>query len=192
MAPARKGSPRAFRPRVDHTHETLRYATAETSLGVALAAVSDIGLIWSGLSASSESALRALRRRLPQAQLAPAKAEPLKIVRAIAVFIDKQKALPEFALDPRGGELDIIIWRAAMQAPFGEMRAYSDIARLIGKPRAARAVGKAMAACDHFPVVPHHRIRRADGGLSGDPAWVRLQKIMVEREQDARDRKARY
>ena len=56
---------------------------------------------------------------------------------------------------------------------------------MIGKPRAARAVGKANASCDHFPVVPCHRIRRADGGLSGDPAWVKMQKIMIEREQDA-------
>ena len=38
--PAQKGKMGAFRPRVDHTHETLRYATAETSLGAALAAVS--------------------------------------------------------------------------------------------------------------------------------------------------------
>lgn len=180
-----KGAPRAFRPRVDHTHETLRYAGAETSLGFALAAVSEIGLIWSGLSASDDSALRALRRRFPEAHLVPAKAEPLKIAKAIAAFIDKQKKLPEFALDLRGSELDVKIWRAEMQVPFGETRAYSDIARMIGKPRAARAVGKANAACDIFPIVPCHRIHRADGGLSGDPRWTRIQKIMIERERNA-------
>lgn len=180
-----KGPARAFRPRVDHTHETLRYASAETSLGFALAAVSEIGLIWSGLSASSESALRALRRRFPEAHLVPAKGDALKIAKAIAAFIDKQRALPEFALDLRGSVLDMAIWRAEMLVPFGETRAYSDIARIIGKPRAARAVGKANAACDHFPIVPCHRIRRADGGLSGDPAWVKLQKILIERERDA-------
>ena len=183
--PAQKGKMGAFRPRVDHTHETLRYATAETSLGAALAAVSEIGLTWSGLSSSSEAALRALRRRFPEAHLVPAKGEPLKIAKAVAAFVDKQKPLPEFALDLRGSELDVMIWRAEMQVPFGETRAYSDIARMIGKPRAARAVGKANASCDHFPVVPCHRIRRADGGLSGDPAWVKMQKIMIEREQDA-------
>lgn len=177
--------PRAFRPRVDHTHETLRYATVETSLGVALAAVSEIGLIWTGLSSSSEAALRALRRRFPEAHLLPAKAEPLKIAKAIAVFLDKQKPLPECALDLRGSDLDVMIWRAAMQTPFGETRSYSDIARMIGKPRAPRAVGKAMADCDLFPIVPCHRITRADGGLSGDPRWIKIQKIMIERERDA-------
>jgi len=178
-------APRAFRPRVDHTHETLRYARAETSLGIALVACSEIGLIWSGLGASEDAALRALRRRFPEAHLLPAKAEPLKIAKAIAAFIDRQKPLPEFALDLRGSELDCKIWRAAMNTPFGETRAYSDIARAIGKPRAARAVGKAMASCDLFPVVPCHRIRRADGGLSGDPAWTKIQKIMIERERHA-------
>ncbi len=186
MPLAGKHPPRAFRPRVDHTHETLRYASAETSLGVALAACSDIGLIWSGLGASDNAVLRALRRRFPEAHLVAAKGEPLKIAKAIVAFIDKQKSMPQFALDMRGGELDMKIWRAAMQVPFGETRAYSDIARAIGKPRAARAAGKAMAACDLFPVVPCHRIRRADGGLSGDPAWVKLQKIMIERERDAK------
>lgn len=185
MAPARKGPPRTRRPRVDHTHETFRYAGAETSLGFALAACSEIGLVWSGLGASRDGALRAFRRRFPEAHLVSAKGEPLKIVKAIAAFIDKQKPLPEIALDMRGGELDVKIWRAAMQAPFGETRAYADLARMIGKPRAARAAGKAMAACDLFPIVPCHRIRRADGGLSGDPAWVKLQKIMIERERDA-------
>lgn len=180
-----KGPPRAIRPRVEHTHETLRYASAETSLGFVLAAVSEIGLIWSGLGASEDSALRALRRRFPEAHLVPAKAEPLKIAKAIAAFIDKQKTLPEFALDLRGSELDVMIWRAEMQVPFGETRAYSDIARMIGKPRAARAVGKANASCDLFPIVPCHRIHRADGGLSGDPRWTKIQKIMIERERDA-------
>jgi AraC family transcriptional regulator of adaptative response/methylated-DNA-[protein]-cysteine methyltransferase len=185
MPPAKKGPPRAVRPRVDHTHETLRYAVAETTLGFALAACSEIGLIWSGLNTNEDAALRALRRRYPEAHFVRAKAEPLKIAKAIAAFIDKQRPMPDFALDLRGAELDVIIWRAAMQAPFGETRAYSDIARAIGKPRAARIVGKAMAACDLFPIVPCHRIRRADGGLSGDPAWVKLQKIMIERERDA-------
>lgn len=185
MAPAKKGPPRAVRPRVDHTHETLHYAAAETTLGIALAACSEIGLIWSGLSVSDEAALCALRRRFPQVHLIPAKATPLKIVKANVAFFDKQKPLPEFPLDMRGSELDVKIWRAAMQAPFGETRAYADIARAIGRPRAARAVGKAMAACDLFPIVPCHRIRRTDGGLSGEPSWIKIQTIMIERERNA-------
>ena len=51
--------------------------------------------------------------------------------------------------------------------PCGETRAYSDIARQMGRPRAARAVGRAEAMNPMPLIVPCHRVIGADGKLHG-------------------------
>jgi O-6-methylguanine DNA methyltransferase len=51
--------------------------------------------------------------------------------------------------------------------PKGKTVAYAELARRIGKPRAARAVGNALAANPLAPLIPCHRVVRSDGGLGG-------------------------
>ncbi|MFA6328437.1 MAG: MGMT family protein [Candidatus Micrarchaeia archaeon] len=51
--------------------------------------------------------------------------------------------------------------------PKGQVRTYSQIARAVGKPRAARAVGNALAENPLAPIIPCHRVVRADGQLGG-------------------------
>ena len=51
--------------------------------------------------------------------------------------------------------------------PYGETRTYSDIARQMGRPRAARAVGRAEATNPMPLVIPCHRVIGADGKLHG-------------------------
>ena len=59
------------------------------------------------------------------------------------------------------------VWRACAEIPKGEVRTYGWIAQKIGKPGAARAVGRALGANPFAPVIPCHRVVRADGGLGG-------------------------
>ena len=56
---------------------------------------------------------------------------------------------------------------AACQIPRGQVRTYSEIARQIGRPKAARAVGQALAQNPVPIVVPCHRVLAADGSLRG-------------------------
>ena len=62
------------------------------------------------------------------------------------------------------------VWQAVRQIPYGQTCSYGEVAAMIGKPRAARAVGSAMA-CTPFPiVVPCHRVvsARGIGGYGGN------------------------
>ena len=52
---------------------------------------------------------------------------------------------------------------AAARIPYGEMTSYAALARLVGRPRAARAVGNALGANPVPVIVPCHRIIRGDG-----------------------------
>ncbi len=87
----------------------------------------------------------------------------------------RPKTLPP--LDFSGGtDFQINVWKALSSIPVGETRSYAEIARQIGKPRAARAVGQ---ACGVNPVpllIPCHRVLAADrkiGGFSGGIEWKR-------------------
>lgn len=59
------------------------------------------------------------------------------------------------------------VLEAARRIPFGQVVPYSELARRIGKPRAARAVGNALGHNPVAIVVPCHRVVRRDGGLGG-------------------------
>ena len=56
---------------------------------------------------------------------------------------------------------------ACAKIPRGQTMTYSQLARAIGKPHAARAVGNALAINPLAPIIPCHRVVRADGKLGG-------------------------
>jgi methylated-DNA-[protein]-cysteine S-methyltransferase len=58
------------------------------------------------------------------------------------------------------------VWRALIAIPYGEVRTYAEIAEIVGRPRASRAVGNANHANPFPVVVPCHRVV-ATGGLGG-------------------------
>lgn len=57
--------------------------------------------------------------------------------------------------------------RATLEIPYGEVRTYGELAQELGKPRAARAVGRAEATNPMPLVIPCHRVIGADGKLHG-------------------------
>ena len=59
------------------------------------------------------------------------------------------------------------VWKACAEIPKGEVRTYGWIAKRIGKPGAARAVGMALGRNPFAPTVPCHRVVGADGRLTG-------------------------
>ena len=79
----------------------------------------------------------------------------MKISKAI---VDKMKSYPPFYQ---------AVWKACAQIPKGEVRTYGWIARRIGKPGSARAVGQALGKNPFAPTIPCHRVVGADGKLTG-------------------------
>jgi len=68
------------------------------------------------------------------------------------------------------------VWRAMLEIGCGETKSYGEIARVIGRPKAVRAVGGACGANPIPVLVPCHRViaaRRKLGGFSGDLNWKR-------------------
>ncbi len=65
--------------------------------------------------------------------------------------------------------------------PPGRVATYGDVARLAGKPRAARAVGNVMRGCNR-PDVPCHRVIAAGGRLGGYAGHVGLKRSLLRAE----------
>jgi O-6-methylguanine DNA methyltransferase len=67
------------------------------------------------------------------------------------------------------------------RVPVGRVTTYGTVARLAGKPRAARAVGNIMRAAAH-PGVPYHRVIAANGHLGGFGGNVALKRALLSAE----------
>ena len=94
-------------------------------------------------------------------------------LRSLAVPLDLREVPPFHAA----------VDRAVMSIRYGSTASYAEVAAMAGAPRAARAVGGAMARCPLFPVVPCHRVIHADGSIRGwgRDLWVKRWLLIHER-----------
>jgi methylated-DNA-[protein]-cysteine S-methyltransferase len=74
------------------------------------------------------------------------------------------------------------VWEATKKIPPGKVATYAAIARMIGRPKAARAVGNALNKNPYAPKVPCHRVVKSDGSLGGFAGGIKKKRIMLERE----------
>lgn len=94
----------------------------------------------------------------------------------------KRKAF-ELPLEPAGTEFQQRVWQALKTIPYGETRTYQDVARMIGNPKALRAVGGANNK-NPLPIfIPCHRVIGANGDLVGYAAGLKIKKFLLELEQ---------
>jgi len=80
-------------------------------------------------------------------------------------FAGRAPRLPR--LDLRGSPFQLAVWGALLEIPWGEVRTYGDVARLIGRSGCARAVGGANHENPVAILVPCHRVVQAGGRLGG-------------------------
>ncbi len=68
--------------------------------------------------------------------------------------------------------------------PRGHVISYGDVARLVGRPRAARAVGMVLRGLPDGTQVPWHRVLSADGTVPrrGRDTWAAIQRGLLEAE----------
>ena len=66
-----------------------------------------------------------------------------------------------------GTKFQIKVWKAISKIPRGQVRTYKELAKLIKKPKAARAVANACGKNPYPIKIPCHRVIRSDGSLGG-------------------------
>lgn len=88
-------------------------------------------------------------------------------------------------LDLRGTFFQLWVWRLLQSIPYGETRSYFDVARALGRPGAARAVGSAVGTNPVAIVVPCHRVIGSNGGLVGYGGGLARKRALLDLETKA-------
>ena len=86
------------------------------------------------------------------------------------------------ALAPDGNPFELRVWSALREIPYGETVSYGEIARRIGAPAAARAVGLANGRNPIAVIVPCHRVIGADGSLTGYGGGLERKRALLDLE----------
>jgi len=83
-----------------------------------------------------------------------------------------------------GTSFQVKTWRYLMKIPKGTVKTYSQVAKGIGKPLAARAVANAVGKNPYVPKIPCHRVIRSDGSLGGysGKGGIKTKKLLLKRE----------
>jgi AraC family transcriptional regulator of adaptative response/methylated-DNA-[protein]-cysteine methyltransferase len=147
----------------------VRVTWMDTPLGPMIAGATDAGLCLLEFTDRRmlETQLAALRRRFGAA-LVPAGHLHLDATRReLGEYFAGARRVFTVPLDLRGTPFEERVWRALVEIPFGETRAYEAIAREVGSPAAVRAVGRANGMNRIAIVVPCHRVVNKSGALGG-------------------------
>jgi AraC family transcriptional regulator of adaptative response/methylated-DNA-[protein]-cysteine methyltransferase len=140
------------------------------------------------LGADDGALERELRREYPAASIARDDRARREWVQAVVRHLQGGEPSLDLPIDVRATAFQWKVWRALQQIPYGETRAYADVARAIGHPAAVRAVAGACAGNPVALVVPCHRVVRADGGVGGYRWGVDRKKRLLARERGVANR----
>ncbi|HWN40074.1 MAG TPA: bifunctional DNA-binding transcriptional regulator/O6-methylguanine-DNA methyltransferase Ada [Gammaproteobacteria bacterium] len=173
------------RYRAGGSSEEIKFAVGQTSLGAILVASSTKGVAAILLGDDADELVRDLQDRFPSARLIGADRGYEALVAQVVGFVEEPAKGLSLPLDIRGTAFQQRVWHALKQIPVGETVCYADIARLIGAPKAVRAVATAIAANNVAVAIPCHRVIRNDGSLSGYAWGVERKRELIRRESGA-------
>ncbi len=124
--------------------------------------------------------------RLKREGLNPSPTTPLHLKaakEAITSYLSGKARNFNLPLDLQGQpRFCVKVWKVLQSIPYGRVRSYGWVARKVGKPRAARAVGGACGANPVPLLVPCHRVIAGDGSLGGFSGGVSVKKRLLRLE----------
>lgn len=159
---------RALAPDAQAGGQSVYYDVApNTAIGPVYVAVSARGLRAVRFGQSERAFVAALRQQTGQAPERSAQRAG-RAARQVAEYLAGRRTAFDLPVDlSAASEFQRQVLLAACQIPRGQVSTYADLARRIGKPGAARAVGQALGRNPVPIVVPCHRVLAADGSLRG-------------------------
>jgi methylated-DNA-[protein]-cysteine S-methyltransferase len=104
--------------------------------------------------------------------------------RELAEYVSGRRRTFDVPLAFVGSVWQKAVWMELTRIPFGETRSYGEIADSLGRPGAARAVGRANASNVLPVIVPCHRVIAADGTLGGFNGGLHLKERLLEHERN--------
>jgi AraC family transcriptional regulator of adaptative response/methylated-DNA-[protein]-cysteine methyltransferase len=150
---------------------TVQYGVHDSPFGESLIGVTARGVCWLSFVAAGgrPKAIAALAEQWRGATLVENARATQATLRRIFASAPRASRTP-LPLLLKGTNFQLKVWEALLRVPDGALTTYQDLARRIGAPRAARAVGAAVAHNPIAYVIPCHRVIRATGNF-GEYRW---------------------
>lgn len=143
------------------------FGFATTRYGKILVATTPKG-VCAVLFGSSQKMLEAdLNKRFPKASCISKSETADELITRVVQQIEQPEMDSQIPLDIKGTVFQEKVWMMLRSTRCGETMSYAELAKAVGKPKAARAVAGACAANPLAVLVPCHRVLRGDGSLSG-------------------------
>ena len=100
----------------------------------------------------------------------------------LAEYLSGKRQDFDLPLELEGTRFQRDVWLASCQIPYGETTTYKELAQLIGKSRAIRAVGAANGKNPIYIVVPCHRVVGSNGSLTGYGGGLNMKEKLLRLE----------
>lgn len=104
--------------------------------------------------------------------------------RQLRAYFDGALKVFDLPLDFQGTAFQKQVWTALLAIPYGQTRSYVEIARQIGRPSAARAVGAANGRNPISIIAPCHRVVGAGGALTGFAGGLEAKALLLGLERN--------
>jgi methylated-DNA-[protein]-cysteine S-methyltransferase len=115
--------------------------------------------------------------------LGPRSLSGFEVVRSqLAEYFALQRRAFSFPIAPNGTAFQQSVWRLLRDIPYGETRAYRQLADAMGNRAAVRAVGLANGRNPISIVIPCHRVIGTGGGLTGYAGGLDRKRLLLEME----------
>jgi len=106
-----------------------------------------------------------------------------KAARQLTEYFGGKRKEFDLPLVLHGTDFQRSVWKALRSIPFGETRSYKDIAVIVGRPLAARAIGMSNNRNPIAIIVPCHRVIGHNGSLVGYAGGLHLKKYLLDLEK---------
>jgi len=157
------------------------YAIGDSKLGRLLVAATSHGICSVNVGEDDARLVDALRQEYPKARIVRS-AKAARFVRGIEAHLQGQAV--KLPLDIRGTDFQRRVWMAITLIPVGSTDCYCGVAKMIGEPKAARAVANACASNPVPLIIPCHRVVRCRGqGVGGYRLGVPRKKALLAKER---------
>jgi AraC family transcriptional regulator of adaptative response/methylated-DNA-[protein]-cysteine methyltransferase len=135
------------------------------------------------LGDSPDPLVKELQDRFSNARLIGGDKQFEHVVANVVGCVERPGIGLDLPLDVRGTAFQQRVWNALLEIPAGSTASYTDVAKRVGSPRAARAVAGACASNTIAVAIPCHRVVRAGGDLSGYRWGVERKRALLDRER---------
>jgi len=144
--------------------QRIRYGAADSPFGPCFIASTARGICALRFPDGGDG-VPALERDWPRARIE--RSDKTAATLAQRIFGPLRSPDRPLALLVKGTNFQVQVWRALLKIPYGGLTSYGRLARILGQPSAARAVGAAVGANPIAWLVPCHRVIRESGELGG-------------------------